>query len=286
MSLPEQVLIPPGKKQIEVFDPDTIRFKAPNKQGRHDMVALCSPSDETELRAMWDVIKRYNSYVVAYPFVDEMYLDDITDVIDWHFGSEYSYFVIGAKDKTGKIKAVAAVNLASIEEIFDMHEGDLGELPEEAKGKSIGLIYQVGVSTISGLDIHEIDIYDTYSITATKMYKAVADFMGKISIADRKDWLGVVAESRIDTVELRIIQEAGFKQFVNYWKPPAVRPDEIPETKYKSVDNIELLGKGLPRDPVLREVAAKAYLGYAYSMGQNIEPTLKLLNRQFHKEQR
>ena len=226
---------------------------------------LYVPKTPKELSDFWDVLVRYTEDNATNPEMALQDLDKIEDVMEYHFGPEMAYAVIGAVDRHGKPKAVTPTELATVDDVL-----------ENGDRRGTGFIYQIGI------DKELSDNYRDFSL-ATGMYRIVPELLRKIFGKGYKGWVGVSTESRKDGPELEAILKAGFTVLVpnRYYRPPATQEGEITDPSNLFTDSLVLLETGVPKGS--EKLVSDLYMVNSYCEGQNVEHSLKLMAKNFEK---
>jgi len=255
-----EILIPKESRFIANRHPRPRSFRAPDNSLLHVHV----PINRDELAKAWIVLEDYTRRMASNPESPKQDLDDISDVHGYHFG-DLGYAVFTAVDGDGKPQVVAPAEIT----LASRHVRR-----RAAEGRGIGFIYQIAHTS-------KVSNNDRDFLAATKLYRAVAGLLKEIAAYDGNNWLGVVTESRNSGPELEAILAAGFRELVpnEQYRPPAVQ--KVRDPKNRLTKDLVLLGLGVPKDLVLRLVAAEAYVRMAYCEGQNIKPTLALMKQYF-----
>lgn len=264
-----KVTIPKDNELLRTVKLESPVFLSPEKK----RLFVTIPQSDEQLRKAWDVLRFYTINTAVKPEVAAQDLDKVEDVIDYHFDPELSYMVMAAVDGKRQPKATAATETASIDSVLE----DLGER-SSVRGKGIGFIYQIGhvfETEFEGYDFH----------TEKELYKAVAALLQAVSVYGKENWLGVVTEAVAEKTELRALtSNTGFGVLVpnEFYMPPATQTAQILSPEHKRVTDLVLLGKDVPRG--LAKLAAKAYVICAYCKGQDIDPTLRLIDDFFKRD--
>ncbi|MCK4859338.1 MAG: hypothetical protein KAS87_02145 [Candidatus Omnitrophica bacterium] len=260
-----EISIPKEKGQICKYSLDSPQIIAPN--GEELFVYV--PQNEEELKEAWKVLEDYTKRIAPNPESVYQDLDDIADVIKWHFGKELGYIVFTAVDSDKNPKAVATTEIASLSDMVGKYPG--------AKDKGMGFIYQIGHN-------EEVSFDDEDFSVITQLYGYLPRLLPEISIYKDNNWLGIVTESRKEGAELEAILDADFEELVSkeFYRPPAVQQEKIKDKENRTTTDLVLLGLGIPTDSESRLMVAEAYLTHAYR--QPLEETLKLVNNYFAEQ--
>jgi len=258
-----EIKIPDGKgRHIANHNPGSRAIRTPDGT----RLSISVPQNFDELRSAWKVLEDYTGRVALNPESKLQDLDDIRKVREYHFGKNFGYVVFSAVDGENRPQAMATAEIVPVRSLVDR---------KIARGKGISFIYQ-------GAHTPGVSQNDTNFSVFSQLYKVLSgELLPEISKYKGDKWLGAIAESRSSGPELEAILNAGFEEIVpnEFYRPPAVQKVRRRENQFTT--DLILLGRGIPKDPKLRELAAEAYVRAAYCEGQNINPTLRAINQYF-----